>query len=75
MTTLEALGISRMSVAQRIALAQEILDTVAADQPSQSLSDAKRRELDRRLADSIANPDEGVPWEQVEAATLSRFGQ
>ena len=75
MPTLEQLGIDRLSVAQRIALAQEILDSVAADQPSLPLSDAKREELDRRLADAAANPADGVPWEQVEAAALARYAR
>ena len=75
MTTLERLGIDRMSPAERIALVQEILDSVAADQPRPPLSETKRRELDRRLADAAANPDDGVPWDEVEAAALKRFGQ
>lgn len=75
MTTLQQLGIDRMTVAERIVLAQDILDSVAADQPRVPLSDAKRRELDRRLADLAANPADGVPWEQVEADALTRFGR
>ncbi len=69
---LQQLGIDRMTVAQRIALAQEILDTIAAEQP---LSEAKRKELDRRLADHKANPSDCVPWEEVQAAALARFGK
>ena len=75
MPTLEQLGIDRLTTAERLAPAQEILDSVAADQPRPPLSDAKRRELDRRLADAVANPTDGVPWEQVEAAALARFGR
>jgi len=75
MTMLQQLGIDRMSTAERLALAQEILDSVAADQPLPPLSEARREELRRRLADAIANPADGVPWEQVEAAALARFGQ
>ena len=43
MTMLQQLGIDRMTVAERIALAQEILDTVAAEQPCPPLSEAKRQ--------------------------------
>lgn len=75
MTVLQQLGIDRMTVGERIALAQEILDSVAADQPRMPLSKAKRQELDRRLADLAANPDGGVPWEAVEAAAMSRFSR
>jgi putative addiction module component (TIGR02574 family) len=73
--TLQQLGIDRMTVAERIALAQEILDSVAAEQPRPPLSDAKRRELDRRLANHVENPADAVPWEEVEAAALKRFGR
>ncbi len=71
--TLQQPGIDRMTIAERIALAQEILDSVAAEQPRLPLSDAKRQELSRRLAEHEANPEEGVPWEEVEAAALARF--
>ncbi len=69
------LGIDRMTVLERIALAQEILDSVAAEQPRAPLSEAKRRELDRRIADEAANPGDGEPWEEVEAAALARFAR
>ncbi len=69
------LGIDRMTVVERIALAQEILDSVAADQPRAPLSESKRQELDRRIADEVANPGDGVPWEEVEAAALARFAR
>ncbi|HYH63369.1 MAG TPA: addiction module protein [Urbifossiella sp.] len=74
MPTLEQLGIADLTVAERLALVQEILDSVAADQPRPPLSDAKRQELARRLADADANPGDAVPWEQVEAAARARFG-
>jgi putative addiction module component (TIGR02574 family) len=69
----ERLGIDRMTVAERIVLAQEILDSVAAEQPRAPLSEAKRRELDRRIADDAANPGDGVSWEEVEDEALARF--
>ena len=73
--TLERLGIDRMTIVERIALAQEILDSVAAEQPRAPLSEAKRRELDRRIADHVANPENGVSWGDVEAAALARFAR
>jgi len=72
---LERLGIDRMSIMERIALAREILDSVVADQPREPLSETKRRELDRRVADQGANPGDGIPWEEVEAAALARFAR
>ena len=37
------------------------------------LTDAQRRELERRIAEDDANPDDVVPWEQVKALTMSRL--
>jgi putative addiction module component (TIGR02574 family) len=66
--TLQALGIDRMSVEDRIALAVAIRDRVAAP----LLTDAQRRELERRVADHAAHPDDVVPWEHVKADALAR---
>lgn len=73
--TLKALGIDRLNAAQRISLAQEILDSVVAEQPSGPLSEAKRQELARRLADHEANPGDVISWAQIEADALERFRQ
>ncbi|QDU22475.1 addiction module protein [Urbifossiella limnaea] len=42
-------------------------------EPLPPLTDAKRQELARRLADADANPGDVVPWEVVEAAARARF--
>jgi putative addiction module component (TIGR02574 family) len=72
-STLQRLGIDRMTIAERIALVQEILDSVASDQPRDTLSEAKRAEIDRRLVQHEADPTEGVPWSEIESAALARF--
>jgi len=69
------MGIDRLTMEERVALAQEILDTVIADQSPGPLSAAKQQELQRRLADQTANPSTGIPWEQIEAEALTRFRQ
>ena len=71
--TLQALGIDRLSVAERIALVQAIWDSIAADVEQAPLTEAQRQEVDRRLAAHRANPQAAVPWEQVEADALVRF--
>lgn len=67
--SMQALGIDRLPVAERIALAQEIWDSVAAEVPP-SLSEAQRAELRRRLAEDNANPDDTVSWDEALAAAL-----
>jgi putative addiction module component (TIGR02574 family) len=71
--TLQALGIDRMSVAERIALATAIWDSIAPEPYPPLLTEAQRLELERRLADHAANPKDVVPWEQVKAEALARF--
>ena len=71
--TIEALGIDRLSVAERIALVQEIWDSIAAEVEQAPLTEAQRQEVDRRLAAHRANPGAAIPWEQVEAQALARI--
>jgi len=71
--TLKQLGIDRLTMEERVALAQEILDTVIADRSPAPLSEVKQQELKRRLADQAANPSVGTPWEQIEGEALARF--
>src|SRR5262245_61849081 len=71
--TLQALGIDRMSREQRMALVQEIWNTIAADTPPPLLTESQRLELRRRVEEDDASPEDAVPWEQVKAQTLSRL--
>lgn len=72
-STVQALGINQLSRDERIALVQEIWDSIAAESPSPLLTDSQRSELRRRVADDDAHPDDVVPWEQVKAKTLARL--
>ena len=73
--TIEALGIDRMSVAERLALVEAIWDSIAPQTEVAVLTDAQKAEIDRRWAAHQANPEAAVPWEQVEAAALARLPQ
>jgi putative addiction module component (TIGR02574 family) len=73
--TLQALGIDRLSVEDRIALTLAIWDSIAAEPHPPLLTEAQRQELQRRLDDHQANPDDVVPWEQIKAEALARFRQ
>ena len=72
---LQALGIDKLSVEDRIRLVQEIWDSIAADVEQSPLSEAQRLEVDRRLAAHSASPQAGTSWEQVEADALARLRQ
>ena len=70
--TMSDLGIDRLGVEERLALAQEIWERVAQELEREPLSTAQRQELERRLADSMARPDAVTPWEEVKARALAR---
>lgn len=74
-TTLELLGIDQWSIADRIALATAIWDSIAHEPHPPMLTESQRFELERRLADHAAHPDDVVPWEQIKAEALARFKQ
>lgn len=71
--TVQSLGIDRLSREQRITLVQEIWDTIAAEATPPLLTEAQRSELQRRVAEDDASPEDVVPWEQVKAQTLARL--
>ena len=52
-----------LSVAERIRLVQDLWDHIASHPDDVPLTPAQRDELDRRLDDHRANPDNVVDWE------------
>jgi putative addiction module component (TIGR02574 family) len=71
--TVHSLGIDRLPRDQRIALVLELWDNIALESAQPLLTDAQRRELERRVADDDANPDDAIPWDEVKAEVLSRL--
>ncbi|MFO0811438.1 MAG: addiction module protein [Gemmataceae bacterium] len=74
MPTLESLGIDRLTVDEKLALVHDLWDQIATELAQRPLSDAMKQEIDRRLANHAANPEAAIPWEQVEAEALARYG-
>jgi putative addiction module component (TIGR02574 family) len=71
--TLKDLGIDRMSVDERLDLLHQIWDSIAAEGDGSYLNDARRSELERRLVEHEAEPEDVLPWEQIKADALARF--
>ena len=67
-----ALGIDNLSIEDRLALVEEIWASICAEKSAFVLTAAQRAELDRRVADDVAFPDDVVPWEDVKAALLTQ---
>ena len=60
-------AIRKLSVSERLALVEEIWDSISADPASIPVSEAQIAEARRRLADHDADPTSAVPWEDAEA--------
>jgi putative addiction module component (TIGR02574 family) len=71
--TVKSLGIDQLPRDQRLALVQEIWDTIAAEQQPPLLTEAQRQELERRVAEDDATPDDVIAWEQIKVEALARL--
>lgn len=71
--SVKTLGIDRLDIDERLALVEEIWASICADDMAFPLTDAQRAELDRRVADDDAFPDDVVPWAEVKASVQSRL--
>lgn len=58
---------AKLSLHDRIELAEAIWDTVGPDLDAVPLPESHRAELDRRLKDLEDDPDAGSSWEEVRA--------
>ena len=56
--TVKSLGIDKLALDERLALVEEIWDNIAAETPGPPVTDAQRAELDQRILEDDANPDD-----------------
>ena len=56
-----------LSISDRIRLVEEIWDTIAEENEAFELTDAQKRELDRRLESARNNPGQGRTWDEIKA--------
>lgn len=71
----KAFGIDRLNIDDRLALVEEIWASICADSASFPLTEAQRAEIDRRVADDEAFPDDVIPWEDIKASMRARLAQ
>ena len=64
-----------LDIDEQIELVEVIGDGLVSRDAAPSLTEAQKTELDRRLADYIANPNDVVPWSEVKAAALTKIRQ
>ena len=56
-----------LSIPDRIRLVEEIWDTIAEENEAFELTDAQKRELDRRLESAQNSPRQGRTWDEIKA--------
>ncbi|WP_414040782.1 addiction module protein [Acidithiobacillus sp. M4-SHS-6] len=66
-------ALRNLPVEQRLHLVEELWDSIAADQCVLALTDAQRRELDRRLDAYEADRKPGQPLDEVLADIRKRL--
>ena len=69
----QSAGLLTLTVPQRIALAQDLWDSVAAEHESVPLTDDERDLIDERLRAYDADPSGALPWERVRENLLKEF--
>ncbi len=57
--------ILQLSIAERIQLAEDIWDSIAAFPEAVPLTNEQKQELDRRLQAYAQNPNEGISWDAL----------
>jgi putative addiction module component (TIGR02574 family) len=67
------LDFSKLCVAERIQLAEDLWDSVAAETGELPLSELQAAELDHRLADFQRDPESGESWPVVCARIEQRL--
>ena len=66
----QQMGIDPLSVAERLTLVQDIWDSLEEAIERMPLNDEEQIELQRRLDDDEAHPNDTLEWETIKANTL-----
>ncbi len=64
----------KLTVAERIQLAEDLWDSIVAKPDALPLTDAQQAEIERRLAEHDRDPESAIPWEEARARLHQRFG-
>lgn len=71
--SLKSLGIERLGIEERLTLIEELWDSIAVDSAEVPLTEAQRTELDRRIAEHEATPDDFASWEEIKTTMADRL--
>ncbi len=70
---LQDLGIDRLPVDQKVKLVQEIWDSIAQEVGALPPAPEERVELERRLAEDQASPEDVLTWDEIKADAAKRW--
>ena len=59
--------VSRLTVAERIILVEEIWDSIVAQEESYEITQAQKKELDLRLDSREGSPESRISWEKLKS--------
>lgn len=65
----------QLSIQDQLELVEALWDGIAKRNAAPGPTDPQKAELDKRLADHEANPDDVVSWGEVKASALTHIGQ
>ena len=71
-TSLESLGIDRLSVPERLDLIEKIWQSLTDVPAADLLSEAQKAEIERRLDRYADDPNAGSSWDDVKARLQAR---
>ena len=73
MTTKLAKEISRLTTAEKVLLAEELWNEVAASDDGLDIPEHHKKELERRLAESLAHPEADMSWAEFQKRFAARL--
>jgi putative addiction module component (TIGR02574 family) len=69
------MAIASWSVEDRLRLIDNLWEGTLDEGPDTDLTETQKAELERRLAEDDAAPDDVFAWEEIKAAALKRAGR
>ncbi|NOS89967.1 MAG: addiction module component [Methylococcaceae bacterium] len=66
---------SQLDIDEQIELVEAIWNGIVNRGVAPSITDVQKRELDGRLADYLAYPNDVLSWDEVKAAALAKISE
>ncbi len=70
----EFAALMQLPVTQKLAIVEELWDSIAASPDSLPVPEWQKEELARRRADYLEHPESGVPWAEAKERIRRRDG-